>query len=468
MRRTRIHKIGITGLSLMIIWWGCAPYPAYYDAWNRSGKQPYELWQFEESQPEPENLSVTNSYFEEKFQKGAALTYELPEQSEDLAYLDSYYLRSQDKQYSSNRTYIQDLRLETPGDFSRLEVALSQMTAYDAHVLQNPDRLYIDFSNTIIEPPKRSIDVHNGLVERIRAAQFNQDKARVVLDLQSLPEYKIYHRSSPERVIVEVFPQNTGRASGSFLTNFQVVERDWGSAAEDYSKTTLAQELGLKVKTIILDPGHGGHDSGACGPTGLKEKDVTLDIARRLKALLKQNSGYEVYLTREGDSYPPLESRTAFANQNQGDLFISIHTNAHPSGEKNGIETYYLSLAQDEESRAVAAYENALATMKVSEMKNLLVGIMKNSKIEESRGLAEMIQSRLVQKTGRENRGVRQAGFVVLVGATMPSILVEVGFISNPQEERLLKTNQYRQQIAEALFSGIQDYSQTLLAEAVR
>jgi N-acetylmuramoyl-L-alanine amidase len=220
----------------------------------------------------------------------------------------------------------------------------------------------------------------------------------------------------------------------------------------------------LKVKTIIIDPGHGGKDPGAVYPNGMQEKDITLDIAFKLKQLLLQDGAYKVLLTREDDIFIPLEERTAYANRQNGDLFISIHVNSTTYAANSGIETYYLSLAEDDESRAVAVYENRTATTRYSNLEKLLENIMKNSKIEESAHFADTIQKNLINKSHQQDRGVKKAGFYVLIGANMPSILTEVGFLSNGKDNKLLNNTFYREMIAKALYRGIKDYTYSLLA----
>lgn len=230
---------------------------------------------------------------------------------------------------------------------------------------------------------------------------------------------------------------------------------------------TLTRALGLKVGRTVIDPGHGGHDTGTIGPTGLVEKDVVLDVALRLKKLVENRTGSEVVMTRDADTFVPLEERTAIANQRAADLFISIHANASRDRSARGIETYYLNFTSSPEALEVAARENATSQESVHELQDLIKKIAMTEKIEESLEFATLVQrevhSRLAKGGGvQRNRGVKKAPFVVLIGANMPSILAEISFLSNPRDERLLKRVNYRQRIAEALFHGIARYMDNL------
>jgi N-acetylmuramoyl-L-alanine amidase len=225
----------------------------------------------------------------------------------------------------------------------------------------------------------------------------------------------------------------------------------------------MIRALGLKIGTIIVDAGHGGHDTGTIGPRGLQEKDLTLDVALRLGNLLQSKLGANVVYTRKDDTFIPLETRTAVANQNQADLFISIHANSSPDTSARGVETYYLNFTSSADALEVAARENALSDTSIHELQDLVKKIALKDKIDESREFAADVQkslwSGLAAKTPAiQNRGVRKAPFVVLIGANMPSILAEISFLSNPADERKLETPEYRQKIAEYMYRGITRY----------
>ncbi len=214
---------------------------------------------------------------------------------------------------------------------------------------------------------------------------------------------------------------------------------------------------------MVIDPGHGGHDTGTIGPSGLLEKTVVLDVALRLKKLLERNAGSSVVLTRNDDTFVPLEERTARANEKAADLFISIHANASRDREARGIETYYLNFTSNAESLEVAARENATSQESVHQLQDLIQKIAMSEKVEESQEFARLVQrqvhDRLVKAgSAQRDRGLKKAPFVVLIGANMPSILAEISFLSNPRDERLLRRSDYRQKIAEALYAGIVRY----------
>ena len=230
---------------------------------------------------------------------------------------------------------------------------------------------------------------------------------------------------------------------------------------------SLIRTLGLKIGRIVIDPGHGGHDNGTVGPSGLMEKDLVLDIALKLKTLIEDRLDGEVVLTRTDDTFVPLERRTEIANENQADLFISIHANSSRDKTVRGIETFFLDFTSSPDNEEIASRENATSQKTIFELQDLVRKIALKEKIGESREFAQVVQKAIlkqVQKTAPRNgdRGVKQAPFIVLIGAHMPSILTELSFLSNPSDEKLLKTPVYRQRIAQALYSGIEDYTRNL------
>ena len=247
----------------------------------------------------------------------------------------------------------------------------------------------------------------------------------------------------------------------------KAVEREIKQEIPD-NVSGLRQALGLKIKTVVIDPGHGGHDPGAIGPTGLKEKNVNLRIAKALKAKLERDGkkfGIErVYLTRSSDRFIPLEERTAIAKKRYADLFISIHCNAAKNKRTTGIETYILSFTNDKHSLSVAARENATTKKRLNELRDIIKKYVLNSKIEESNKFASYVQTEVVSNVSDKyssisNKGVKKAPFIVLIGADIPSILVETSFITNPKDERRLKDKKYIDYIAEGIFAGVKRYS---------
>jgi N-acetylmuramoyl-L-alanine amidase len=222
------------------------------------------------------------------------------------------------------------------------------------------------------------------------------------------------------------------------------------------------------LRHIVLDAGHGGQDPGAIGPTGLMEKDVVLDIARRVARLLRSRLNVKVTLTRDDDVFVPLRDRTSFANRERADLFISIHANAHHDIASEGVETYFLSLeATDNAARQVAERENEVVSLETlaapaaaDGLRALLWDLSQNAFVEESSNLAEVVQDSMSESLGIPNRGVKQAGFYVLGGAAMPAVLIETGFVTNRREERRLRQSRYREELARAIFAGLSAYKQ--------
>jgi N-acetylmuramoyl-L-alanine amidase len=229
---------------------------------------------------------------------------------------------------------------------------------------------------------------------------------------------------------------------------------------------SLARQLGLSARTIVIDAGHGGHDTGAIGHGGLNEKDLVLDVALRVAKLVRSELGAEVLMTRDDDVFIPLPERTAIANSRNADLFLSIHANSSHNRTASGIETYYLSTARTHDAEALAQRENAMSPGTIGDLQGLVKAI-KDSKVEESRDFASSVQEGMLTLLKPYNplvndRGVRTAPFYVLIGANMPSILAEIAFVSNPQEERLLRTSDYKDKIARSLLAGVKTYLEIL------
>jgi N-acetylmuramoyl-L-alanine amidase len=229
---------------------------------------------------------------------------------------------------------------------------------------------------------------------------------------------------------------------------------------------SMARQLGLGVSRIVIDPGHGGHDPGAQGK-GVNEAELVLDVALRLEKLLSAVPGVEVILTRRTDEFIPLPERTAIANREGADLFLSIHANASTSAQARGIETYFLNFATNLSAAGVAARENAASGQAMGALPDIVKAIALNNKLDESRDFAMQVQHAMMDKLRGQNKtlrdlGVKQAPFVVLIGAAMPSVLAEISFVTNPQEARLLKGGAYRQKIAEALYGAVRKYQTSL------
>src|SRR5262245_4105943 len=245
-----------------------------------------------------------------------------------------------------------------------------------------------------------------------------------------------------------------------------VLAKPAGPAPNTHPGVSMARQLGLGVSRIVIDPGHGGHDPGAKG-RGITEAELVLDVALRLEKLLEENHSFEVILTRRSDDFIPLPERTAIANREGADLFLSIHANASPNAEARGIETYFLNFATNQSAAAVAARENSGSGQAMGALPDFVKAIALNNKLDESKHFATLVQHSMLEQLRGSNKtlkdlGVKQAPFVVLIGASMPSVLAEISFLTNPQELRLLKSNAYRQRIAEALSSAIAKYQKSL------
>jgi N-acetylmuramoyl-L-alanine amidase len=320
-----------------------------------------------------------------------------------------------------------------------------------------PPRLYIDLQNSQLHRElSRQITIDDNLLKDIRAGQFTTTSVRVVVDIKSFKSYKVFSLPDPFRLVIDVSGQKGETPVAEAIDCLPASGKD--------EKKTLAQQLGLTVRRIVIDPGHGGKDSGAPGYLkGIQEKKVVLDICRMLADRIRKELGCEVIMTRNTDTFLTLEERTAIANMKSADLFISVHTNASRSREPYGIETYILNLATDEDAMRVAAMENSTSQKNMSDLQTILRDLMQNAKISESTRLAGYVQNSLCghlqKRYGKvKSKGVKQAPFYVLIGAQMPSILIETGFISNKEECRRLINADYQRQICDGILKGVKAY----------
>ncbi len=277
--------------------------------------------------------------------------------------------------------------------------------------------------------------------------------------------------AAASRTVVETVANTT--SANSPLPVSSVTGKPMAAAKIDSSgNRSLVRVFGLKMGKVVIDAGHGGHDTGTIGPHGLNEKDLVLDVSLRLGKLIQEKLGSEVIYTRSDDTFIPLEQRPKIANDEKADLFISIHANSSPVFSATGVETYYFNFTSDKSALDLATRENATATSSIHELNDLLQQVVLKAKVEESKEFAAKVQGSLYSMSAKMNtrsrdRGVRKAPFVVLIGATMPSILAEIGFVSNPHDEPLLKKSDQRQKIAEALYKGIEQYANTLSHEQI-
>ena len=283
---------------------------------------------------------------------------------------------------------------------------------------------------------------YQSLVKRSQNSHLVAQAKRRIAKLQSKQELPSKRTDLPPQRIAPSAPQDSAQSQPHPMP----------------TKPSLVQQLGLGVRTVVIDPGHGGKDPGALSQTWGQEKVVALDVSKTLRDILVEK-GYHVQLTRNGDTYLPLRDRTRFATTHNADLFVSIHANASTNTSVSGVETYYLALASDESAQRTAAQENIGAQYNIEELDALVTKILKESKSRESRHLAESVQEQLVRATGAKNRGVKHAPFVVLIGTKVPAILVEVGFITHAPEAQKVVTEAYQRQIAGAIARGIEKYA---------
>jgi N-acetylmuramoyl-L-alanine amidase len=346
---------------------------------------------------------------------------------------------------ASEKIDVKGIRYWSSPGYTRVVIDLSSPAEFSTNRLSDPDRVYFDLKNSRLKKEiKTTLPVGDGLLKAIRAGQFDARTVRVVLDLEKIKDFHSFILDEPTRLVIDV---------------------NGGEAAKK-------PETSVVRRRVVIDPGHGGHDPGAVGPKGLCEKDVVLDIALKLKEILLTDPFNEVFLTRETDRFISLEERTAMANRKNADFFVSIHANANPVKRVRGIETYLLNWTNDEEAMRVAARENKISLKKMREMHKkmdtlgmILNDLSRDSKRNDSIKLANYIQQSMITTLNNESNykrtdlGVKQALFYVLFGARMPSVLVEVSFISNPQEEQLLSDESYRMHIAKAIARGLNTYT---------
>jgi N-acetylmuramoyl-L-alanine amidase len=440
--------------------------------------------------------------------------------------------------------HVTGIRHWSTPDYTRVAIDLEQDVKFESQRIGSPDRIFFDLLDTKLAATLvgKTFDVEDGFLRKIRVAQFERGRTRVVLEVDDLSDYNAFLLPNPPRLIIDIHGKpeanprtaqaapaatsqlaksglmpagsaktdpepelSAGVASNNGLKNNgvkkKIVEADSNdeapmaeanptepkrvgkaavTPASERSKVRLARSareaqpmakgdrsliraLGLKIGKIVIDPGHGGFDTGTIGPNGLLEKDLVLDVSRRLGKLLEARLGAEVDYTRRDDTFIPLETRTAIANQDQADLFISVHANSSRDPDARGVETYYLNFSSSAEALEVAARENAVSEKSIHELQDLVKRIALQEKIDESREFATDVESALhsglaLKNPGLRDRGVKKAPFIVLIGANMPSILAEVSFVSNPGDERRLETSEFRQRIAESLYRGIAKY----------
>jgi N-acetylmuramoyl-L-alanine amidase len=411
-------------------------------------------------------------------------------------------------------TEVLGIRHWSTPSYTRVVIDLSKPVQYESNLLKEdanlkkPRRLYVDLKETHVSSDiVTTIPIGDGLLQAARAGQYTKDTVRVVLDINSIGGYKIFPLPEPFRIVIDVRgveekqarekpepeekageepkiakeakpakaetiekkeEKEAGKEVAQVIPKKTQIDRTRVRKGVRKEKTpdqsvSLARQLGLGVRKIVIDPGHGGKDPGSFINGGIEEKDITLNFARVLAQRIKERLNCEVVLTRDKDVFLPLERRTAFANMHKADLFLSLHVNAHKQEDVHGVETYFLNMATDERAVMVAARENATSEKNISDLQKILNDLMLNTKISESSKLAHEVQKGVITDLKKKfdrvkDLGVKQAPFYVLIGAEMPAILVEAGFLTNPTERKRLLSKPYLETLADGIVTGIGRY----------
>lgn len=409
-----------------------------------------------------------------KYKAGVAIRAFSTSRGQKIASIKAKKKQKRDKKTTKGKTSnleklstVTGLRFWSNPNYTRIVIDADRETSYVHRLLRKdpsikkPQRLYVDLKNSILgKTTEKRIPINDNLLSNTRAGQHTLDSVRVVVDIKSFKNYKIFSLKNPFRIVIDVWGKNTG-------TTYKAGSKVIPSKTKKNGKITtsaLAKQLALGVNRIVIDPGHGGRDYGAPGYLkGVHEKNVVLNIGKKLAKKIREKLGCKVIITRNRDKYLTLEERTAIANTKNADLFISLHTNAARDRRAYGLETFFLNLATDDDAILVAARENATSTKNISDLQTILSDLMQNAKINESSRLAAHVQKAMYKHMKKKysrikNKGVKQAPFYVLLGAQMPSILIETSFISNPRECKRLNNSRYQDHLCDAIVKGIRSY----------
>ena len=383
---------------------------------------------------------------------------------------------------ASPPTTVRNIRHWVGDSHTRVVIDLSGPTPHTEGRLTDPDRVFFDFhgARPAEELESRAFPIEGSHLRRIRLGVPEEKTTRVVLDFSNIREVTVFPLPDPYRLVVDIHgappvrvADSSGEEAGRPPPASAAAAREAGedeaapsAPGRTESGYSVARQLGAGVRRIVIDAGHGGKDPGTRAGS-LREKDIALDIAKRVRDDL-EGRGFEVIMTREKDIFIPLEQRAFIANSREADIFVSIHVNAARNRRARGLETFYLNLATSDDAIEVAARENAsTGRVRMADVDNLLKQILNHTWKEESREFATTIQAEMAESIlGRVshplNRGVKTAGFHVLLGAKMPAVLVEVGFVSNRDEAKQLRTPAHRQKLAAAIADGVSRYAATL------
>ncbi len=361
---------------------------------------------------------------------------------------------------------LENIRYYSYPEYTRVVLDLSGPIQISERALKEEakSRLFFDLKGCRLSSDypgskKNEINVRAGNLNRIRIGSWNRRDIRVVFDFDKIGTYNRFYLPSPFRIVFDIY------RSDVFVTHSRDLR---GHSVPETGQPSMARQLGLGVHRIVVDPGHGGKDPGTVNSLlGIREKELTLDIAKRLQSMLREHAEFEIILTRNRDEYLSLEERTAIANSSQGDLFLSIHINSAPRKDARGVETYFLNITTDPWAMSVAAQENAMSSKSIGELRTILDRIMINSTIEESKILSTCLQDNIVGHLRRkynlvDDLGVKKAPFYVLLGAKMPSALIEASFLSCTAEAERLGTPDYRNSIAAGIYLGVTSFIQSL------
>lgn len=367
---------------------------------------------------------------------------------------------------------VEKIRHWSASEYTRVVIDLSKEAAFTHHLLRKdssinkPRRLYVDIagSNLSVDITKH-MSIEDGLLKAVRAGQNNNETVRVVLDIESIEDYRIFHLTEPYRIVIDVTGSGEGAKKGSLVPGVKPAAPSVVVPALPVVRkpSKKAPSPGTAISRIVIDAGHGGKDPGAVGKRGLREKDITLKIAKMLKKRLEKTTKAKIILTRSSDKFIPLKERTSIANKKKSDLFISIHVNSSMKRAASGVETYYLDFSHDKRVMKLAARENAASGGISNDIQFILGDLIRTANREDSSRLAWSVQSSLVKRlekkySGVRGNGVKGAPFYVLTRTNMPSILVEVSFISNAKEEKRLKSSNYIQEIVAGITKGVVDF----------
>jgi len=415
---------------------------------------------------------------------------------------------------------LESVRRTVLPDVVRVTIELNAEVPFHDERLNNPERVFLDLPATRAAAPLQDQTIRfegdDDVVRQVRIGRHPNSTTRVVLDAAGVSSYSVYPLYEPYRLVIDCVrapgaraslppqpstPARFGRPLPPPVLRARRLSGGWAPAVPGVAPRdavaladareaiaavaeppaavpttppvknlaggfSMARQLGLGISRIVIDPGHGGHDPGAKGK-GVTEAELVLDVALRLEKLLKKAPGVDVILTRRTDEFIPLPERTAIANREGADLFLSIHANASESGQARGVETYFLNFANNLSEAAVAARENAASGQAMGALPDFVKAIALSNKLDESRDFATLVQRAMIERLRPANRsvkdlGVKQAPFVVLIGAAMPSVLAEISFVTNAQDARYLKSGGYRERIAEALASAVRRYQTSL------